>query len=290
MNIDKKRFKCLRALDEGFQAPIDAGSWLGKWLMDTVAPDGLDPTRHIDMINSLMVRCRKAMRDNLSIISKPMIEMANENHDRMIDAVNATFLKDQIGAVLIDGQLYCYYIQKPNFIDGYEDTEIYEKEDCRGMAIILHFNEKAELVDADFCAVRRDYECDNRHKIMHDHYSGLMPITEDAKYMFIVDFQCFIALMAFLQYADTETVIVNNGQKKTTPSGGEMLVNSIGYPVKYIDSRWVREIIRTEGFKVRGHFRLQPCGEGRADKKLIYIHEYQKNGYHRRSGKDMSNK
>lgn len=53
--------------------------------------------------------------------------------------------------------------------------------------------------------------------------------------------------------------------------------------IEYYDCSWYTTIIRNEGFSVRGHFRLQPCGAGKRDKKLIYIHEFQKHGYVRRA-------
>ena len=53
--------------------------------------------------------------------------------------------------------------------------------------------------------------------------------------------------------------------------------------IDYYDCTWYTTIIRNKGFNVRGHFRLQPCGKGNREKKLIYIHEYQKHGYVRRA-------
>lgn len=38
----------------------------------------------------------------------------------------------------------------------------------------------------------------------------------------------------------------------------EKLRNNIPFDVKIMDSTWFTTICRNEGFKVRGHFRLQP--------------------------------
>ena len=63
---------------------------------------------------------------------------------------------------------------------------------------------------------------------------------------------------------------------------------TIGYaitpnPVRpYIfDSKWYTEICNDEAFKVSGHFRLQPYGDG--TRRLIWINEFTKNGYHRKA-------
>ena len=47
------------------------------------------------------------------------------------------------------------------------------------------------------------------------------------------------------------------------------------------DSKWYTEISNDESFQVSGHFRLQPYGDG--TRRLIWINEYTKNGYHRKA-------
>ena len=95
----------------------------------------------------------------------------------------------------------------------------------------------------------------------------------------------------FLKYADVEVISIYGNQRKTLPDKSDVVENKSGVRVQYIDSRWVREIIRAEGFKVRGHFRLQPIKdeEGEWTRKLIYINEFEKHGYHRRALKTLEN-
>lgn len=96
----------------------------------------------------------------------------------------------------------------------------------------------------------------------------------------------FLIVLAFKKFATVELDIVAPFKKKKTvldPQG--KVVNDTGVEVTLLDSRWFREIIREEGFKVRGHFRLQPCKDeqGYWTRKLIYINEYEKHGYHRKA-------
>ena len=95
----------------------------------------------------------------------------------------------------------------------------------------------------------------------------------------------------FLKYADVEVINVYGNQRKQLPDKSDVIENKSGVRVQYIDSRWLREIIRLEGFKVRGHFRLQPIKdeEGEWTRKLIYINEFEKHGYHRRALKMLEN-
>ena len=96
----------------------------------------------------------------------------------------------------------------------------------------------------------------------------------------------FITLMAFKKFASVELCTVEAHSKKKTDLDHQVkVVNDTGIDVTILDSRWFREIIRNEGFKVRGHFRLQPCKDesGNWTRKLIYINEFEKHGYHRRA-------
>lgn len=55
-----------------------------------------------------------------------------------------------------------------------------------------------------------------------------------------------------------------------------------------VDSLWDTEVNVINPFSVRGHFTHQPYGKGRQLRKLIYIEEYMKTGYHRRATKDIT--
>lgn len=59
------------------------------------------------------------------------------------------------------------------------------------------------------------------------------------------------------------------------------IVNELGLDYYLFDSKWYTEISNNESFLVSGHFRLQPYGDG--TKKMIWINEFSKNGYHRKA-------
>lgn len=96
----------------------------------------------------------------------------------------------------------------------------------------------------------------------------------------------FLCLLAFKKYASVDLVFVEKGKKKKTSiADNGKIVNDTGVDVILLDSTWFREIIRNEGFIVRGHFCLQPYKDenGKWTRKLIYINEFEKHGYHRRA-------
>lgn len=85
--------------------------------------------------------------------------------------------------------------------------------------------------------------------------------------------QCLI----FLKLTEPEFIHLPAGKKHGTRKQGHY--NATTFPVTIVDSTWNKYIIRTEGFGVSGHFRMQRHGKGNADLKLTWIKPYQKSGY-----------
>lgn len=98
----------------------------------------------------------------------------------------------------------------------------------------------------------------------------------------------FIAILLFKEYAPLEIEVLGKHSKINKSIIKEKCVNDTGIDVTLLDSKWFREIIRTEGFSVSGHFRLQPYKDdnGEWKRKFIYINEFEKHGYHRHAIKN----
>lgn len=106
-------------------------------------------------------------------------------------------------------------------------------------------------------------------------------LVEDEKGKIVVDL--FFQLCIFWQFSDPEVVVLEEGRKVGTRKAGK-ITNDSPFKVRMIDSTWNKIIIRTDGFDVDGHLRLQPCGEGMKDRKLIWINPFKKKGYIRKGG------
>jgi len=91
-----------------------------------------------------------------------------------------------------------------------------------------------------------------------------------------------LALILFLKYCPLETKTIAKG-KKVSHSNEEYL-NKTQLPIEILDSTWFTTIVRSEGFTVGGHFRMQPIGPGGLERKLIWINSYEKKGYVRKAG------
>ena len=83
------------------------------------------------------------------------------------------------------------------------------------------------------------------------------------------------------QWAEVELGKVSTIAKKETKKKKAQEVAKPGLDYYTFDSKWYTEISNDESFKVSGHFRLQPYGDG--TKRLIWINEFTKNGYHRKA-------
>lgn len=94
--------------------------------------------------------------------------------------------------------------------------------------------------------------------------------------------QCLI----FLKLTDPEFTLLPAGKKHGTRKQGHY--NATSFPVTVVDSTWNKYIVRTEGFGVSGHFRMQRHGKGNADLRLTWIKPYQKHGYVRSPKADTS--
>ena len=94
---------------------------------------------------------------------------------------------------------------------------------------------------------------------------------------------CYL-LFCHFAHVDVKFVARPGSREARKQSDDEnALVNDTHLNVRHLTEHYYTTICRDEGFPVRGHFRLQPIGTGRAERKLIFIAPFTKNGYHRRA-------
>lgn len=95
-------------------------------------------------------------------------------------------------------------------------------------------------------------------------------------------FSRIMQILTFIELGDIEVTVLENGRNNGGKKNIDKIVNKSNNTVYVVDSSWNKLIIRTEGFAVRGHFRLQPCGEGMKDRNLVWINAFEKHGYKRK--------
>lgn len=110
-------------------------------------------------------------------------------------------------------------------------------------------------------------------------------LLDDDRYYFPTvykdEFNRIVRLVTFVAIGDVEIEVIEKSRNNGKTKKAGKITNSSEFNVYVVDSSWNKIIIRTEGFAVRGHFRLQPCGEGFKDRKLIWVDAFEKHGYKR---------
>lgn len=113
-----------------------------------------------------------------------------------------------------------------------------------------------------------------------DMYRMLKTIDKENNLDGITDFliQNLIILL-FLKYAKIETKILEPN-KKCEGEIGVYYKNETDLKINHIDSKWFTTLVQSEGFNVRGHFRLQPKKkDGKWTREIIWINPFHKDGY-----------
>ncbi len=101
------------------------------------------------------------------------------------------------------------------------------------------------------------------------------PNLEDYTDM-VLDYLCL------RQWAEVQMGKVSTTVKKDIKKNKKIqTITESGLEFYIFDSKWFTEISNDNSFQVSGHFRLQPYGDG--TRKLIWINEFTKHGYHRKA-------
>jgi hypothetical protein len=89
-----------------------------------------------------------------------------------------------------------------------------------------------------------------------------------------------VKLLTYLLYGNISEKKMPPKAKITT--GYSRLFNNSKLNIVFCDTLW-KQRINISGFPVSGHFRFQPFGKNRKDRKLIWIEEFEKKGYNRKA-------
>lgn len=134
-----------------------------------------------------------------------------------------------------------------NDVQGKYDIETQQWIECKGRAIILKGSGiQTEITDAEI---------------------------NDA--MAII-YNVLLNLLVFINLSEDKIVYdtFKPNERKGSKKFGNLRTNPTKFNVSYVKSNWNVVKIFKGIVKVRGHFRLQPCGVGRNDVKLILIEEH----------------
>lgn len=150
----------------------------------------------------------------------------------------------------------------------------------------LYENQEAAVIQWLICSSpngeQMTCELGSLLKKKDEEYVRTYSLDENSTASSKVGFTLSILFLPFLEFAECETKIVNL-ENRRAKLNGEKFISDIDSDIEIVDSNWFTTLIRSEGFKVNGHFRLQPYGTGRLKRKMIWISDFEKQGYTKRS-------
>lgn len=112
---------------------------------------------------------------------------------------------------------------------------------------------------------------------------------EESDKMTEENYNVFMKVVTYLELTPTVMIVVNGGEKKGDIMRGNLIKNETRSSVIHVNTNWNYKMIRLGSFKVRGHFRFQPCGPNLSQIKLVYIDMYEKGLMRRLSQKELQN-
>ncbi len=211
--------------------------------------------------------CVDAYRSNVTVFSSTFLdalEKAQPSISRMeqhmVDVLLEKLTRQKIvsGCYIYRNWALCYWFQL--------DTE------SEALCSIIHWFHKNQLVFAGIAI-------GNEKKFWSDEEAlrSSLPLKDYDRYAGILG--DILLFMNFLEYAPIETKEV--GANKRVKDLNVKYCNQTETNVRIIDSKWFTTLIKTQGFGVRGHLRLQAVGPGKREKRFVWVTDYVKKGYTR---------
>ena len=162
------------------------------------------------------------------------------------------------------------------YIDFYSDTLEYWINNPLDI-----LQQKESLLKHDTFSLKRLKKCINNGEFVDKYYK---PLDDDYRKRFSNTKLCLQAFMFvfFAKIIDTKRLNIEDQSIKLSE---RMRGKKATIEVIQVDTLWDENMSVINPFGVQGHFRNQPFGIERKDRKLIYIDSFMKTGYNRSATK-----
>lgn len=209
----------------------------------------------------------KEFKKNIQYVTMPFYEAFRKSQSKIKEIVLKEKF-DESGTLIIPWPSHTQTIFYFIHTNGEENLDDWH---YKILYVMFTKSPKLDTPGLDVFVSMDDYKKETKEFI----WKGFVDQGRDVGW-FVAD---LILFKTFLKYAEAETKIVCGERKER--HCGEKYVNETNRRIEILDSTYFTTISRTEGFGVSGHFRWQPYGPGMSMKRLQWISEYQKHGYHR---------
>jgi hypothetical protein len=216
-------------------------------------------------INNWKFYC-KDFQQEINVISKPFYEATIKAEKSLVDLWSDIVLNDSAD-FSIKG---CYIMGDFVFMISYE-----VKKGSEDNELFLYMFDKAGIPLAMF-------NDSSKYKVYQNGWvSSCFSVenkADEIQNWIYTKLRDIVILRMFKTYAQVEIKIIPPNSKVKDIDC--KYVNDTKLKLTYLDSKWFTDLVKSEGFNVRGHFRLQPKKEnGRWTKELIWILGFKKTGY-----------
>lgn len=204
-------------------------------------------------LNYIFDTYKNKLNENIILVSNSFVEAANSCRNKMIDNSLYKEIGDNLSGVLLFGNMSIVYKAKRVIVGGVGAWKL---------NIINFFN--GDSLGTFY------WEGFTHSDMLHD---GLSPIDAAKGAWSIVQM-----VLMFKKFADVEIKELPAGQKVKDIEC--KYINETQSNVTLLTSTWFTTLVKSDAFKVRGHFRLQPKKkDGVWTKELIWINDFEKTGY-----------
>lgn len=198
----------------------------------------------------------KYFKKSIKVLTQPVVEAMDKSREKLYKPELIEMIPNGSSGTFINGSYtFCYSLGNNN-----ENVFFVFKEN-------------------NLIALIRASEREQDHITFFSENTYKQLLREKYSYQSVVESitQTFISVILFLRFAEIETKMLQPNSK--VKEFNCKYVNDTNSTIEIIDSTWFTSLVKSDSFKVRGHFRLQAFGEGLKDRKLKWINEFMKDGY-----------
>ncbi len=203
---------------------------------------------------------------DVKVLSIPFAEAILQSADKLSsgDLLDKALLQNASGTIIINDRTICYTIKQIN-----------EKQ----TELIYYFFQKNSTEAPELrCFMHLEFDVQDSSANIQTYISKSGIYNDNIALSIEIYTKMLIAILNFIKFADIEVKILP--PNKVVKDINCKYVNDTRSSIQFLNSTWFTTLIRSDNFKVRGHFRLQPKKvDGEWTQQLIWINEFEKTGY-----------
>lgn len=256
MKISYRNQSVLKMLNSGILGPVAIHSQDKNELTDELLSE----------FGKIWQKHSKSFDENVSVLSKTFAEALTQSAEKLGsgDLLNEVFLQNTNGTLIINDRTICYEIEN---IDEKLSKLTY-----------FYFQKNSTEAPELRCFMSVDFNNKNSSAKTQTYISKSGIYNNDFELSVETYIKVLVATLNFIKYADIEVKLLPANKK--IKDFNYKYVNDTSSNIQILNSTWFTTLIKSDSFKVRGHFRLQPKKKnGEWTKELIWINEYEKTGY-----------